>query len=169
MVTISSGWSKQWFQRWTYRKIITKNDICILDDKSYTYHSPSTKSFTSIDLSFCHPSLFLDYNWSVCEDQHNSDHFPIIIEQNAFSIEDHNPKWKLNRANWDLFNTLCTSKLVRENFKESSDPIADFTSSLIEYLKNVFLKLPQIQLNVIHGTMTTVKKRLNSGNTLYLN
>ena len=59
---------------------ITKNE------KSYTYYSPSTKSFTSINLSFCHPSLFLDYNWSVCEVQHNSDHFPIIIEQNTFPI-----------------------------------------------------------------------------------
>ena len=148
---------------------ITKNDICIMNDKSYTYHSPSTKSFTSIDLSLCHPSLFPDYNWSVCEDQHNSDHFPIIIEQNTFSTEDHNPKWKLNRANWDLFNTLCTGKLVPENFKESSDPIADFTASLIEYLKNVFLKLRQIQLKVIHGTMATVKKQLNSASKLYLN
>ena len=123
---------------------ITKNDICIMNDKSYTYHSPSTKSFTSIDLSFCHPSLFLDYNWSVCEDQHNSDHFPIIIEQNTFSTEDHNPKWKLNRANWDLFNTLCTGKLVPENFKESSDPIADFTSSLIEISKEC---IPQTSTN----------------------
>ena len=123
---------------------ITKNDICIMNDKSYTYHSPSTKSFTSIDLSFCHPSLFLDYNWSVCEDQHNSDHFPIIIEQNTFSTEDHNPKWKLNRANWDLFNTLCTDKLVPENFKESSDPIADFTSSLIEISKKC---IPQTSTN----------------------
>ena len=101
---------------------ITKNDICIMNDKSYTYHSPSTKSFTSIDLSFCHPSLFLDYNWSLCEDQHNSDHFPIIIEQNTFSTEDHNPKWKLNRANWDLFNTLCTGKQRKQalsKFKRS--------------------------------------------------
>ena len=70
---------------------ITKNDICIMNDKSYTYHSPRTKSFTSIDLSFCHPSLFLDYNWSVCEDQHNSDHFPIIIEQNTFSTDSQGP------------------------------------------------------------------------------
>ena len=114
-----------------------------MNDKPNTYHSPSTKSFTSIDFSFCHPSLFLDYNWSVCEDQHNSDHFPIIIEQNTFPTEDHIPKWKLNRANWDLFNTLCTGKLVPENFKESSDPIADFTSSLIEISKEC---IPQTSL-----------------------
>ena len=123
---------------------LTKNDICIMNDKSYTYLSTSAKSFSSIDLSFCHPSLFLDYNWSVSKDQHNSDHFPIIIEQNTFSIEDHNPKWKLNRANWDLFNTLCTGKLIPENFKESSDPISDFTSSLIEISKEC---IPQTSTN----------------------
>ena len=114
---------------------LTKNDISIMNDKSYTYLSTSAKSFSSIDLSFCHPSLFLDYNWSVCKDQHNSDHFPIIIEENTFSTEDHKPKWKLNRADWDLFNTLCTGKLIPENFKESSDSISDFTSSLIEISK----------------------------------
>ena len=103
-----------------------------MNGKSCTYHSPRTTSFTSIDLSFGHPSLFLDYNWSVCEDQLNSDNFLIIIEHNTFTTEDHNPKFKLNRTNWDLFNTLCAGKLVPENFKESSDPIADFTSSLIE-------------------------------------
>ena len=82
-----------------------------MNDKSYTYHSPSTKSFTSIDLSFCHPSLFLDYNWSVCEDQHNSDHFPIIIEQNieqnTFSTKDHNPKWKINREPTGIYLIFC--------------------------------------------------------------
>ena len=148
---------------------LTKNDICIMNDKSYTYLSTSAKSFSSIDLSFCHPSLFLDYNWSVSKDQHNSDHFPIIIEQNTFSTEDHNPKWKLNRANWDLFNTLCTGKLIPENFKESSDPISDFTSSLIEISKECIPQTSTIQLKVIHGTTTTVKRQLNNVNKLYLN
>ena len=114
-----------------------------MNDKSYTYLSTSAKSFSSIDFSFCHPSLFLDYDWSVCKDQHNSDHFPIIIEQNTFSTEDHNPKWKLNRANWDLLNTLCTGKLIPENFKEFSDPISDFTS-LIEISKEC---IPQTSTN----------------------
>ena len=143
MVTISSGVVKTMIHQVNLSKISLQR-MTFVNDKSYTYHSPSTKSFTSIDLSFCHPSLFLDYNWSVCEDQHNSDHFPIIIEQNTFPTEDHNPKWKLNRANWDLFNTLCTGKLVPENFKESSDPIADFTSSLIEISKEC---IPQTSTN----------------------
>ena len=112
-----------------------------MNDKSYTNLSTRAKSFSSIDLSFCHPSLFLDYNWSVCKDQHNSDHFPIIIEQNTFSTKNHNPKWKLNRDRWDLFNTLCTGKL---NFEESSDPISDFTSSLIEISKEC---IPQTSSN----------------------
>ena len=76
--------------------------------------------------------------------QHNSDHFPIIIEQNTFSTMDHNPKWKLNRANWYLFNTLCTDKLILENYKESSDPISDFTSLLIEASKEC---IPQTSTN----------------------
>ena len=81
--------------------------------------------------SVIHHCFFI-YNWSVCEDQHHFDHFSIIIEQKTFSTEDHNSKWKLNRAKWDLFNTLCTGKFTPENFKESSDPISDFTSSLTE-------------------------------------
>ena len=57
------------------------------------------------------------------------------LNRTLFSTEDHNPKWKLNRANLDLLNTLCTGKLIPENSKESSDPISDFTSSLIEISK----------------------------------
>ena len=145
MVTISSGSGLNCESRGELiENFITKNDICVINDKSYTYHSPSTKSFTSIDLSFCHPSLHLDYNCSVCEDQHNSDHFPIMIEQNTLTTEDHNPKWKLNRANRDLFHTLCTGKLVPENFKESSDAITDFTSSVIQSSKEC---IPQTSTN----------------------
>ena len=120
-------------------------------------------------LIFCHPSLFLDYNWSVCEDQHNSDHFPIIIEQNTFSTEDHNPKWKLNRANWDLFNTLCTGKLIPENFKESSDPISDFTSSIIEISKEC---IPQTSTNPTKSNPwynDDCKEAIKNANKLYLN
>ena len=86
---------------------ITKNDICLMNDKSHTYLDSGKGTFSSIDLSLCHPSFLLDFDWSVCEDQHSSNHFPIIIESIQTSVEDHNAKWKLNKADWDLFHSLC--------------------------------------------------------------
>ena len=103
-----------------------------MNDKSNTYMHYPTGSFFSIDLSLCHPSLFLDFYWSVCKDQHHSDHFPIVIKSNTSTVEDHNPKWKLNKANWEVFQSLCTDTITLESFKDSSDPLSDFTSSLID-------------------------------------
>ena len=55
--------------------VITENDICFMNNKPYTYiHSPTKYSFSSMDLLLCHPSHFLDFKWSLCEDQHHSDH-----------------------------------------------------------------------------------------------
>ena len=111
---------------------ITQNDICLMNDKSNTFLDTGKGTFSALDLSTCHPSLYLDYEWSVCENQHGSDHFPIVIESIKTSEEDHNPKWKLNKANWYLFHTLCDESLTTTSFSDSTDCIADFTSSLID-------------------------------------
>ena len=103
-----------------------------MNDKAIPYMHYPTGSFSAIDLSLCPPSLFLDFNWSVCKDQHHSDHFLIIIKSNISTVEDHNPKWKLNKANWEVFHSLCTETITVESFKDSSDPLSDFTSSLFD-------------------------------------
>ena len=111
---------------------ITQNDICLMNDKSNTFLDSGKGTFSALDLSICHPSLYLDYEWSVCEDQHGSDHFPIVFESIKTLEEDHNPKWKLNKANWDLFHTLRDESLTTTSLSDSTDCIADFTSSLID-------------------------------------
>ena len=111
---------------------ITTNDLCLMNDKSYTYLHLATGTFSSLDLSLCHPSLLLDFDWSVCEDQHGSDHFPIVIGSVSASVEDHNSKWKLKKANWEQFHSLCNNFLDIENFDNSTDLVADFTSSLTD-------------------------------------
>ena len=111
---------------------ITTNDLCLMNDKSYTYLYPAAGTFSPLDLSLCHPSLLLDFDWSVCEDQHGSDHFPIVIESVSASAEDHNSKWKLKKANWEQFHLLCNNVLDIENFDNSTDLVADFTSSLTD-------------------------------------
>ena len=71
---------------------ITNNDIYLMNDKSNTFLDSGKGTFSALDLSICHPSHNLDYDWSVCEDQHGSDHFPIVIESIKILEEDHNPK-----------------------------------------------------------------------------
>ena len=88
---------------------ITNNDICLMND---TFLDSGKGTLTAPDLSLWHPFLYLDFDWSACEDQHGSGHFPIVIESIQTHEEDHNAKWKLNKANWDLFHTLCDESLT---------------------------------------------------------
>ena len=138
---------------------ITKNDICLMNDKSHTYLDSGKGTFSSIDLSLCHPSISLDYDWSVYEDQHGSDHFPIIIESLQHSSEDHNPKWKLNKADWDLFHSLCKESLTAVSLSDSIDPHLLLPSAV-----NVFLRPRQVLRKATHGTIKIVKKLLKKGN-----
>ena len=91
---------------------ISKNDLYLMNDKSHTYLHLATGKFSSLDLSICHPSLLLDFDWTVSEDQHGSDHFTVIIESVNNSTNDHNAKWKLNKANWELNHSLCEEQFL---------------------------------------------------------
>ena len=102
------------------------------NDKSLTYLHPATGNFSSLDLSLCHPSLLLDFDLTVSEAQHGSDHFPVIIESVNNSTNDHNAKWILNKANWELYHSLCEESLKKDKFNNSLDPLDDFTSSLLD-------------------------------------
>ena len=141
-----------------------------MNDRSYTYLHPATGNFFSLDLSLCHQSLFLDFNWSVYDDQCGSDHFPVIIENVNTSSNDHNSKWKLNKANWELYqkwklnkanwelyHSLCEESIKPEAFENSLDPIADFTSSLLDISNKSIPRPRQIQRTADRGTMMNAK------------
>ena len=127
-----------------------------MNDKLNTFLDTGKGTFSSLDLSLCHPSPYLDYNWSVCEDQHGSDHVPFIIESHQSACKDHNPKWKLNNANCDLFPTLCNESLTNTTQSESADPIDNFTSFLIEISENAHQTPRQTKPKVTHDIMMTV-------------
>ena len=73
---------------------ITKNDLCPMNDKSHTYLHPATGKVSSLDLYICHPSSTgrsVKTNMEVITS--------VIIESVNNSTNDHNAKWKLNKAN----------------------------------------------------------------------
>ena len=56
----------------------TDNNVCLLNDGSYTYLHPATGTFTTIDLSLCSPDILIEIDFMVESDSYGSDHFPII-------------------------------------------------------------------------------------------
>ena len=68
----------------------------------------SSSSFSNMDLSVVSPPLKQDFEWSVYGELLGSDHYPVILETHTpfRSTALRNPKWILERADWESFKTL---------------------------------------------------------------
>ena len=80
-------------------KVMQNNNLCILNDKSYTYFNSFTGSYSVIDLILYNPVSYMDYGWKVHDDLCGSDHFPILLEILQPLHDERLPYWKLNKAN----------------------------------------------------------------------
>ena len=68
---------------------IAENDLCLFNNKQPTYLHYPTRNYFALDLSICSPNIYLDFDWSVVDDLHRSDHFPIKIEEIESTNEHH--------------------------------------------------------------------------------
>ena len=119
--------------------VIVENDLCLLNEKQPTYLHPPTGNYYAIDLSLCHPNIYLDFDRSVDNDLHGSDHFPILIKDTLSSDDEQHCRWNLKKANWETFTTLCQEQLTPEQFKKAEDMSA-FTSALHDISEKCILK-----------------------------
>lgn len=111
---------------------LSASNMCLLNNKSHTYIHPATGAHSSIDLSICDPDIFLDLVWSVNDDLCGSDHYPIFVSIPSVSPVIENQRWKLKKADWDTFSSLCSSELRYENLTPSDNAIHSFSSTLLE-------------------------------------
>jgi hypothetical protein len=111
--------------------LLAKSGMCLLNNKSATYLHPATGTYSSIDLSICDPSLFLDFNWQVYDDLCGSDHFPILLQSAVAAPDAGVSRWKLNKAKLDDFHDLCSSTLVYEDISSTENPLETFTELLL--------------------------------------
>ncbi|XP_063436487.1 uncharacterized protein LOC134717918 [Mytilus trossulus] len=109
---------------------VSQEGLCIFNDGSNTYLHPGNGSYSSIDITICDPSLLLDYSWRVHDDLCGSDHFPIVLEHLFNSAQQRVPRWKLDKADWSLFENLCRAELQSKMFETVQDPILTFNTVL---------------------------------------
>ena len=101
--------------------LLESSNICLLNDKSPTYFHSASGSFSSIDLSLCSVSIFLDFTWQVHSDQCGSDHFPIFID-----IVKSMPRWNHKKADWPKFKLQCSRGINRHSFTDITEKFPAF-------------------------------------------
>ncbi|GBM20834.1 hypothetical protein AVEN_108276-1 [Araneus ventricosus] len=60
-------------------RLISNNCLCLLHNDEKTYFHEPTRTFLSLDLAICPPTLLPLLHFTVGSDLCNSDHFPIIV------------------------------------------------------------------------------------------
>jgi len=113
--------------------ILTKHNMCVLNDTSPTYIHPATGSSSAIDLSICSPDIFLDIQWKTLEDLYGSDHYPISISYGSTETSSAIPSWKLRKADWPSFSREAKEQLGCSNPGISLD---EFSEKIIAIANN---------------------------------
>ena len=83
--------------------ILNVNDIILFNDGSMTYHNIHSNTYSAIDLSMCSSSVALDFDWSVNDYLHGSDHYPIHLKYTENIPTSSPPKWKEEAADWNKY------------------------------------------------------------------
>lgn len=103
--------------------LLDSQNLCLLNNGTPTYLHPGNGARTAIDLAMCSPSVFQDLKWSVVEDQHGSDHWPIIIELCLPCTPPNEPRWILSKADWESFGSLCALTITEDILNNCEDPV----------------------------------------------
>ena len=94
------------------------------------YHQTSSL----LDLSLCHPSIYIDVTCEISSDRLGSDHHPSIITANTSDhpVPERVPKWNFKKAKWDAFQDQCITEITPDLFNDAEDKMAIFSSTLLD-------------------------------------
>ena len=112
--------------------IIEKHNLIPINIKDHTFWSRAHNSFSLVDLTLAHPSIYLDFKYEVLPDLHTSDHYPIVLELNGECEESEKiPRWNFNKADWANFSRQAAEEITEDIFIDEEDKMSAFTRELI--------------------------------------
>ena len=110
--------------------IFQEREVAILNDDTPTHFHIQTGTFSNIDLSIVSANIALDFTWRVMEDLHGSDHYPILLEKVTGIPDCGVPRWRLERADWNLFSSLALVQGSCEEFQSVQEATDHITSQI---------------------------------------
>ncbi|GFV74721.1 probable RNA-directed DNA polymerase from transposon X-element [Trichonephila clavipes] len=113
-------------------QVLSNHCLSLLNHEEPTYFHEPTRSFHTLDLAICSPSLLPHLNLSVEKDLYNSDHFPVILSHDYDTGgKTFPPTYSYGRADWALFTQLAviTDAMVKTESVDTA--VQEFTNVLI--------------------------------------
>ena len=98
-------------------EIILNKNLVVLNKKAPTYHRLYDNTSSIIDLTLTTPTQAPNYNWTRLEDLHGSDHYPIVIRETTNNRTLNKKKWKIDQANWTLYQKKLKELLANTPHK----------------------------------------------------
>ncbi|GBN41236.1 hypothetical protein AVEN_78761-1 [Araneus ventricosus] len=129
-------------------RLISNNCLCLLNNGEKTYFHEPTRTFHSLDLAICSPTLLPLLHFTVGSDICNSDHFPIIVSYaDSGGAVQYPPRYIFQQADWGNFIQLA-------DITESMVSTADIT----ETVQNVVDCLINAAINTIPKSSPRLRK-----------
>ncbi|GBO06985.1 hypothetical protein AVEN_255363-1 [Araneus ventricosus] len=105
-------------------QLISNNCLCLLNNDEKTYFHEPTRTFHSLDLAICSPTLLPLLHFTIGSDLCNSDNFPIIVSYaDSGGAIQYPPRYLFQRADWGNFMQLA-------DITESMVSTADITEAV---------------------------------------
>ncbi|GBN73570.1 hypothetical protein AVEN_38899-1, partial [Araneus ventricosus] len=114
-------------------RLISNNCLCLLNNDEKTYFHEPTRTFHSLDLAICSPTLMPLLDFTVGSDLCNSDHFPLIVSYaDSGGAIQYPPRYLFQRADWGSFMQLAD---ITESMVSTAD-ITEAVQNVVDCLRN---------------------------------
>ncbi|GBN95984.1 putative RNA-directed DNA polymerase from transposon X-element, partial [Araneus ventricosus] len=115
-------------------KLMSDQNLCLLNDSSHTFFHLPTRTFHTLDLALCSPSLVAKWNFNVDNNLYNSDHFPLILtlSSNDVILPKRPSRFIFDKANWQLFQELAELTTEMIQLADINDAVNAVTECIIK-------------------------------------
>lgn len=117
--------------------VVLATPLHLFNNGSPTYICSSTRTESCIDISLATPSLSAFFTWSTLQNPLGSDHYPVFLDSTTPvpMLPDRTKRWKLEQANWPLFEQACEIELHEIQDLNADEACSLITSRLLEAAK----------------------------------
>ncbi|GBN20958.1 hypothetical protein AVEN_177596-1 [Araneus ventricosus] len=114
-------------------QLISDHCLCLLNNNQKTYFHEPSRTFHSLDLAICFPSLYPLLTFDVGSDLCGSDHFPLLLSyaENSVCVTERPRSYIFQRADWSKFSELAEITDTMVQTASINDAVQIFTESIL--------------------------------------